>query len=246
MDIQTRSGGRINIDALRLMPYATLVRAITSCFMLISIGTAFLGAGAESKSANDIFISFSLLSILAVIGYALAIYCLCRLLDLSARFRTVLILLVVAVIASCMEVLVHSGEIYQRAFGHQNAVRAMNLANNMLYAVEVIAYAAALCILMKGLAGVLNAKEDNRSFARQLDILGVTYVSALVVLHVAVNLAYAKESGSATHLLAASLFILTLLEIVLFFAQRRAAVLIWMDLSSGSRAGQATVMKGRG
>ena len=243
--MDSQSGNRINIDALRMIPYATLLRAMVSCFMLISIGTACLNAANRVEQGNDIFISVCLIGILAILSYVLAIYCLCGLQDLSVEFRMTLILLVIEAIICSMGILIRAEGIYQRAYGHQQAAMAIELGNNLVYIFEQIVHVIALFVLMKGLAGVLNKTGSSVKLARQVKLIGAIYIVSVVMLHIVISIAYTKEARIGTYSLLISLIIWTLLETVIFFMQRRATILIWQDQYNRSLVSQGVPWKGR-
>ena len=257
--LATRSCSGINADALRIIPYATLVRALVSCFMLLSIGTASLSSAYKADHWNDIFMSACLLSILAVLGYALAIFCLCGLLDLSGRFRTAQMILVIEVIVCCLAILMRAEEIYQNTYGHQQAAMAVEVANNILYVTEQMLNGAAMYTFMKGLAEVLNNKVsnnpnsnvENSKLAGCVGHLGAVYLASVIILNIAVPLVFARGTVVGTYFLLASMLVWTLLEVMMFFAQRKAAILIWQDHCDrsgheGVDAGQSAYKKGRG
>ncbi len=244
--MKIQSGSDINMNAVRMIPYAMLVKALVSCFMLISIGAAYLSSAGAANHGNDMFVSVGLLSILAVLGYAFAIYCLCGLVDLSGKFRTTLILLVVTVILCSMETLIRAGRIYQAAYGHQQAAMAMDFADNTVYIIEMIIHAIALFVFMKGLSEILNETKVNGKLAKRVHILGSVYVASAAVLYMAVSVAYVKGEGNGTCLLLASLLIWTVLEIVIFFVQRKAAIRIWQDRCDRSRVLPGALKKERG
>ena len=242
MEIQ--SGSRIIIDALRMIPYATLVRAMVSCSMFICIGAACLSSARKEGQADDIFISACLIGILAVLGYVLAIYCLCGLQNLSGEFRATLILLVIEVIIYSMGILIRAEGLYQSAYGHQQAALVIALANNIVYIIEQIIHAVALYILMKGLAVVLSKTEGNRKFTRNIELIGAIYIVSVVILQSVFLFAYLKEPYIGTCFLLISLLIWVPLETAIFFMQRKAAILIWQDQYNRSRVSQGVPKKG--
>lgn len=241
-----QSSRNINTNALRMMPYAILVRALISCFVLISIGTASLRAAGADVRTNDLLISISLLGILAAVGYAFAIYCLCGLQDHSDKFRTAMILLVISVIACSVGILARSESIYQRAYEHQQAAMYLEHAANIVHITEIFVYVTAVLVIMKGLAEMLNGTGDNRRFAKSLELIGAIYIASVAIPHIVIFIAHANESGITASFLHASLLIWVLLEIVIFFAQRKAVLLIWKDLCDKNAASQGIPQQGRG
>ena len=143
-------------------------------------------------------------------------------------------ILVIEVIACGLAILMRAEEIYQNAYGHQQAAMAIEVANNIVYVTEQMLNGAAMYTFMKGLAEVLNNivlnnNVENSKLAGRIGHLGAVYLASVVLLNIAVPVVFARGTVAGTYFLLASMLVWTLLETVMFFAQKKATFLIWQD-----------------
>lgn len=258
--MKPQRGTRINIDALKVMPYPVLIRAIVSCLMFLCIITAVLRAGSIEETGR-VYILFELLGILLVLGYAMGVYCLCGLVDLSDKLRTALILLIIVVIFCCANILTRGSRIYQDVYGNVQVAMTLEILSRLFNVMEDVVNAAVILLTMLGFKeAVLKAGEKRqlsreelvsgqpyyKKLSKHLEQLGIIYFAGTVVMNAAVLFSNEADSIWSEYLLVVSLLVWTLIEFALFFETRRAASFIWESYRHRIPAGNgASDMGGR-
>lgn len=238
MELQKNS--TISADILRALPYPILLNAVISFLMLLSIINVVLHTNGGGH-ASDIYINYELIGILHTLGYALAVYCLSSLAELSGKLRTAQILTIAAVILCCINMLMRGNRIYQDALGNTKAVALLEAVNRLLNMTEDIM--TAFIILLVGL-GIKEAvfKVCKKQAASQdtgaqrgrperpavlFVRLGIAYIAVRVLLDVGILFFGRIDPAMSEHFLVVAISTTLLLELGMFFSIRRSAAFLW-------------------
>lgn len=224
----TQLDKRINISALRFMPYSILIKAVVGVCIIINLLIALYGAFGPAKDVQSTQTMYEIFSVVVVIADVVGIHCLCGLLNLSRWAKPALIFMVLTVFFVCAGILADAFRFYKIA---ENEAQCVFVANLIHYGFEIITeltYALAILMIMKTFG------EACINRAKRLNGLGIAYF-AIVLASVVSNILFTVDIFSrvtyetTVEFLLCTTFVSTLTEAIMFAALRTTSACIWQD-----------------